>query len=81
MDERGRRCNARGDLEFHHRKPYGRGGDHSPGNLALLCSVHNTLLAERDYGEQKMAQYRRSGSRVSEGMTFYGSGPPLPAGV
>jgi hypothetical protein len=26
------------------------GGDHSPGNLSLLCSAHNRHLAEHDYG-------------------------------
>jgi hypothetical protein len=28
---------------------------------------HNAVLAEFDYGKAKMAQYRRSGNRVSEG--------------
>jgi hypothetical protein len=50
VDEQGRRCPARDRLEFHHRYPFGMGGDHSPGNVHLVCSVHNRYLAEHDYG-------------------------------
>ena len=49
-DKVGRRCAKRHDLEFHHKKPFGRGGDHSPSNLTLMCRAHNTLMAEQDYG-------------------------------
>ncbi len=49
-DEQGRRCSARVWLEYHHRHPYGHGGDHSVGNVTLLCKAHNRLLAEIDYG-------------------------------
>ena len=28
VDEQGRRCSERVRLEFHHRYPFGRGGDH-----------------------------------------------------
>jgi hypothetical protein len=34
-DEQGRRCTAREGLEFHHRHPFGRGGDHSVANVSL----------------------------------------------
>jgi len=51
VDERGRRCSEERRLEFHHRHPFGMGGDHSPANLSLLCPSHNRYLAERDYGE------------------------------
>src|SRR3990172_772833 len=37
VDERGRRCSERNRLEFHHRHPFGMGGDHSPANLGLVC--------------------------------------------
>ena len=50
VDERGRRCSERDRLEFHHRHPFGMGGDHSPDNLRLLCPSHNRYLAEVDYG-------------------------------
>ncbi len=37
VNEHGRRCKAREGLELHHKQPYGRGGDHSPDNLQLMC--------------------------------------------
>ena len=49
-DEQGRRCSARGWLEYHHRRPYGLGGEHSVANVALLCRAHNAMLAAVDYG-------------------------------
>ena len=76
-DRHGRRCSKRHDLEFHHRSPFGRGGAHSPDVLALVCRTHNQLLAEQDYGTDKMAQYRRRppGDRVSEAVVVYGAQP------
>jgi hypothetical protein len=59
LDGRGRRCTARRHLEFHHHDaPYGRGGDHSPDNIRLMCRAHNALLAEREYGKEWMTQFR-----------------------
>jgi hypothetical protein len=62
VDEQGRRCTARERLEFHHRHPFAFGGDHSPGNIRLVCDAHNQLLAEHDYGAEAMARYRRPGN-------------------
>ena len=59
---KGRRCTKRHDLEFHHRKPYGFGGDHSPDNLTLMCRTHNNLTAEHDYGKEVMWRHRRRSS-------------------
>jgi hypothetical protein len=73
VDEQGRRCSARDRLEFHHRHPFGLGGDHSPQNICLMCHGHNDYLAERDYGREAMAQ-RRSGNRVSEAKAAYSTG-------
>ena len=50
VDDEGRRCGGRLWLEFHHRHPFGMGGDHSLSNISLLCAAHNRYLAERDYG-------------------------------
>lgn len=61
-NEKGRRCSKRHDLEFHHCKPFGFGGDHSPDNLVLMCRTHNALMAERDYGEEVMWRHRRRSS-------------------
>jgi hypothetical protein len=63
-DPNGRRCGKRHDLEFHHKHPFARGGDHSPANLTLLCRAHNTLLAEQDYGADVMARFRAATSRA-----------------
>ena len=62
-DEQGRRCTARQGLEFHHRRPFGHGGDHSVDNVALACRSHNGYLAEVDYGREAMARHRRSATR------------------
>ncbi len=59
VDEKGRRCTARAGLEFHHRHPFGLGGDHSPASISLLCRTHNRHLAEVDYGREAMARHRR----------------------
>ncbi len=74
-DKRGRRCTKRHDLEFHHRKPFGRGGPHSPEVLTLHCKVHNELMAELDYGKEVMARFQRSPSRVSEPAGAYRASP------
>jgi 5-methylcytosine-specific restriction endonuclease McrA len=71
VDKNGRRCTERHRLEFDHRKPYGRGGDHSVGNLRLVCKAHNGYFAERTYGKKVMKRYRRSADRVSEPAAFY----------
>jgi 5-methylcytosine-specific restriction endonuclease McrA len=72
-DKYGRRCAKRHDLEFHHRQPFARGGDHSPANLTLMCRAHNTLLAEQDYGEDVMARFRAATSRASVPVDAYGA--------
>jgi hypothetical protein len=71
-DKRGRRCARRHDLEFHHKKPFARGGDHSPSNLTLMCRTHNTLMAELDYGKDVIARFRASTSRNSMPVDVYG---------
>jgi hypothetical protein len=78
-DALGRRCIRRGDVEFHHRAPFGRGGPHSPRVVALMCKTHNLLLAEQDYGKGKMARYRRPEGRVSERVAVYGARRPRSA--
>jgi hypothetical protein len=65
-NKHGRRCTKRHDLEFHHRRPFGFGGDHRPEELALMCRTHNALLAEHDFGKEEMARRRRRASRGSE---------------
>ena len=79
LDAQARRCRAREKLEFHHRQPFARGGDHSPDNLQMLCPAHNGYLAERDYGREVMGRYRRSSICAREPAPVYahpmGCGP------
>jgi len=72
-DEQGRRCTGRDGLEFHHRRPFGFGGDHSVQNVALACRAHNRYLAEVDYGHKALALHRQARKRVVE------PSPPAPA--
>jgi hypothetical protein len=73
-DKHERRCTKRHDLEFHHRMPFGLGGDHSPDGIGLMCRTHNQLLAEQDYGEKKMARHRRRASRDTRIVDVVGAG-------
>ncbi len=65
VDEQGRRCKQRDHLEFHHRHPFGLGGDHEVSNIRLMCHAHNAYLAECDYGREAMGRHRRPRSRAS----------------
>ena len=47
----GRRCSERRHLEFHHRHPFGMGGDHAVDNVQLMCRTHNRYVGEADYGK------------------------------
>jgi len=58
VNAQGRRCNERKGLQFHHHDPFGRGGDHSPENIKLMCAAHNRYLAECEYGKDVMGWYR-----------------------
>jgi hypothetical protein len=55
----GNRCPEHRGLEFHHRNAYGRGGNHDPKNVGVMCRQHNAYVAELDYGKEHMAKYRR----------------------
>ena len=46
VEEDGRRCKEQNQLEFHHQRPFARGGDHSIDNVALLCRAHNVYLGD-----------------------------------
>jgi hypothetical protein len=60
VDERGRRCSAKRAVEYHHIRPYGRGGGHEPDNIALHCSAHNQFQADLDFGRNFMDGRRHS---------------------
>jgi len=68
VDAGGRRCSEGTRLEFHHRHPFGRGGDHRPSNVVLLCQAHNTLMAGHDFGPK--ARGRSESRKGSPGMSL-----------
>ena len=59
----GRRCSERRHLEFHHRHPFGMGGDHDVDNVQLMCRTHNRYVGEADYGK---SHYRPAPQRGAE---------------
>jgi 5-methylcytosine-specific restriction endonuclease McrA len=60
-DERGRRCREHAALEFHHERPFARGGPTTLENLRLLCRAHNGLHAERDFGREHVERKKTGG--------------------
>jgi hypothetical protein len=64
-DAKGRRCDQRRFVEYHHALPYACGGSHQVENIELRCRAHNLLEAERDYGVAFMAA-KRGHTKVSE---------------
>jgi hypothetical protein len=66
------RCAKRHDLEFHHKKPFARGGDHGLSNVTLTCRTHNTLMAEVDYGRDVVTRFRASAGRSPVPVDEYG---------
>jgi len=70
-DDTGRRCTERRGLEFHHKLPFRRGGDHSVDNIFLMCKTHNLHQAEQDYGKEVMEPYRRQADLLYETPAVY----------
>ncbi len=50
VDESGHQCEQISSLEFHHKKPFARGGLPTADNLTLRCRSHNFYQAELDFG-------------------------------
>ncbi len=71
VNAQGRRCSESSRLEFHHERPFARGGGHELDNVRLLCRAHNRYRAERDYGRDTMDRYRRAASRAREPEPVY----------
>ena len=46
VDQQGRRCRATRAMEYHHDRPYGKGGQHGADNIALRCRAHNQYQAD-----------------------------------
>ncbi|TFH21721.1 MAG: hypothetical protein E4H03_09980 [Myxococcales bacterium] len=62
VDQQGRRCRGTRAMEYHHDRPYGKGGQHETGNIALRCRAHNQYEADLDFGREFMRDKRRSSS-------------------
>jgi hypothetical protein len=62
----GIRCGCRAFLEFEHRMPVAKGGEHSTENVAIFCRPHNQRAADHEFGESFMNEkrYRRAMDRV-----------------
>ena len=61
VDNRGRRCNATRDVEFHHKSPFAMGGCHDADNVELRCAAHNQYQADLDFGRDFMDARRSAG--------------------
>ncbi|WP_449658163.1 HNH endonuclease [Anaeromyxobacter paludicola] len=72
--EDGRRCESRWQLELDHVIPVALGGATTADNLRLACRAHNILSAERAFGREHMARFRRAESRQGEFAIASGGG-------
>jgi len=77
VDEQDRRCQATRCVEYHHENPYGKGGQHVVGNIALRCRAHNQYQADLDFGREFMRMKRGSNSTHSPGNVRGLSDAPL----
>ena len=62
----GRRCPARGRLEFDHVDPVARGGRATVAGIRLLCRAHNQYEAERVFGTEFMRHKRETARKAAE---------------
>ena len=64
QSEDGHRCNAMAFLQIHHDEPWAHGGESGSENLKMVCAAHNRLLAERDFGRERVATILREKRRA-----------------
>jgi len=67
VDQQGRRCRGTRCIEYHHERPYGKGGQHEADNIALRCRAHNQYQADLDFGLEFMREKRRDSIQHSAG--------------
>ncbi|MFT4570811.1 MAG: hypothetical protein ACI8TX_000931 [Hyphomicrobiaceae bacterium] len=70
-DLKGHRCRATRSLQFHHKIPFGRGGQHELENIELRCHGHNQYQADLDFGSAFM-RAKRGGSCQQSAQTVRG---------
>jgi hypothetical protein len=51
----GERCSSRRFLQLHHEHAWARGGPSTTENIRVLCAAHNRLLAEEEFGRERVA--------------------------
>jgi hypothetical protein len=57
-------CGSTYRVQLGHLTPRARGGPPTEENLRCECAVHNQRQADRDYGEDLMARFRRKRARA-----------------
>lgn len=62
FEGRGRRCDERSFLEFHHVTPWAVGGPTTHENIALRCRAHNAHEAAVYFGPIRAARQARDAS-------------------
>jgi hypothetical protein len=75
----GRRCTERAFLEFHHIRPYAKGGPATVENISLRCRRHNQYEAELVFGPRGDVRRGSTASRHPPGAAARAPGaPPAP---
>jgi hypothetical protein len=77
----GRRCGARGFVEFHHVMPYARGGPATEANIQLRCRGHNDYEAELDFCSRKAVASELVPGRVGSAQRQVDRAPDVLAGA
>ena len=72
---RGRRCQERAYLEFHHIEPYAIGGEPTVSNISLRCRTHNAYEAELAFPELGSGTRSRTSSTVEAPNHAQAKGP------
>jgi hypothetical protein len=74
-----RRCTERAFLEFHHIRPYAKGGPATVENISLRCRRHNQYEAELVFGPRRDVRRGSTASRHPPGAAARAPGaPPAP---
>ena len=83
--ETGKRCGARGFLQFDHRRAWAHGGRETCENLRILCAGHNRLLAEQEFGAPAVSRgiqrQRNEAGALKAGMSGESPGSAPTAGA
>src|SRR5262249_25010171 len=78
VSESGRRCEARSDLEFDHKREFARGGEATVDNIRLRCRGHNQHTAERTFGAGFMERKRAAAAAQAKKRTSRSADTPPP---